>query len=120
MAFGNAHSRFCLFSAKLGHHFIVDFLSAHPRVIQRKPETIRGVGVGILLQLVALAEEMGVPCVWGEATVHSAPFYERTLDVKKYSTISSLETAFCSTVANFSESATERLPEGTRWAKFQP
>ena len=57
----------------------MDFLSAHPRVIDGKPERIRGVGSGILNQLVAVAEAMKIPCIWGEATAHSAPFYERLL-----------------------------------------
>lgn len=65
------------------HHLIVDFLSAHPRVISGKPERIRGVGSAILNQLVAIAEEMEMPCIWGEATAHSAPFYERALNVNQ-------------------------------------
>lgn len=52
-------------------------------MIDGRPEQIRGVGRGILDQLVALAEEMGVRCIWGEATAFSAPFYERTLHVEK-------------------------------------
>jgi len=74
---------FAYFRRSWSHHLIVDFLSAHPRVIDGKPERIRGVGTGILYQLVALAEAMKIPCIWGEATAHSAPFYERALDVKK-------------------------------------
>ena len=74
---------FAYFRRSWCHHLIVDFLSAHPRVIDGQPERIRGVGSGILLQLVALADEMGMPCVWGEATSHSAPFYQRTLGVEK-------------------------------------
>lgn len=74
---------FAYFRRSWCHHLIVDFLSAHPRVIDGKPERIRGVGTGILYQLVALAETMDSPCIWGEATAHSAPFYERALDVKK-------------------------------------
>lgn len=65
------------------HHLVVDFLSAHPRVIDGKPERIRGVGSGLLKQLVAVAEAMEIRCVWGEATAHSAPFYERALNVEK-------------------------------------
>jgi hypothetical protein len=76
---------FAYFRRSWSHHLIVDFLSAHPRVIAGKPERIRGVGTGILYQLVALAETMNIPCIWGEATSHSAPFYERALDVKMIS-----------------------------------
>ena len=74
---------FAYFRRSWCHHLIVDFLSAHPQVIDGQPERIRGVGSGILLQLVALADEMGSSCVWGEATSHSAPFYQRTLGVEK-------------------------------------
>ena len=65
------------------NHLIVDFLSVHPRVIARTPEQIRGVGAGILHQLVALAEQLETLCIWGEATAHSAPFYQRILGVEK-------------------------------------
>lgn len=74
---------FAYFRRSWSHHLIVDFLSAHPRVIDGKPERIRGVGTGILYQLVGLAEEMEIPCIWGEATAHSAPFYERVLNVNQ-------------------------------------
>lgn len=74
---------FAYFRRSWCHHLVVDFLSAHPRVIDGKPERIRGVGTGILYQLVALAEEIETPCIWGEATAHSAPFYERALNVKQ-------------------------------------
>ncbi len=74
---------FAYFRRSWCHHLIVDFLSVHPRVIDGKPERIRGVGTGILYQLVGLAEEIEIPCIWGEATALSAPFYERALDVKQ-------------------------------------
>lgn len=74
---------FAYFRRSWCHHLVVDFLSAHPRVIDGKPERIRGVGSGILNQLVAVAEAMKIPCIWGEATAHSAPFYERALNVKQ-------------------------------------
>ena len=74
---------FAYFRRSWCHHLIVDFLSAHPRVIDGRPERIRGVGSGILNQLVAVTEEMDIPCIWGEATAHSAPFYERALNVSQ-------------------------------------
>lgn len=74
---------FAYFRRSWSHHLIVDFLSAHPRVIDGKPERIRGVGTGMINQLVAVAEAMKVPCIWGEATAHSAPFYQRALNVKQ-------------------------------------
>ncbi len=72
---------FAYFRRTWCHHLVVDFLSAHPRVIDGRPERIRGVGSGLLQQLVAVSEAMEIPCIWGEATAHSAPFYERTLHV---------------------------------------
>jgi len=41
------------------------------------------VGSGMLDQLVTLAEEMHISCIWGEATSGSAPFYQRALNVKQ-------------------------------------
>ncbi|MEW6302584.1 MAG: hypothetical protein AB1705_03880 [Verrucomicrobiota bacterium] len=74
---------FAYFRRSWSHHLIVDFLSTHPHVIDSRPERIRGVGSGLLKQLIALAEAMKIPCVWGEATAHSAPFYERALNVER-------------------------------------
>ena len=74
---------FAYFRRTWCHHIVVDFLSAHPHVIEGQPQRIRGVGRGILDQLVAMAEEIDVPCIWDEATAHSAPFYERVLNVKE-------------------------------------
>ena len=74
---------FAYFRRNWCHHLIVDFLSAHPRVINERPERIRGIGSGILHQLVELAGIMNIPCIWGEATVHSAPFYKRTLKAEE-------------------------------------
>jgi len=74
---------FAYFRRSWCHHLIVDFLSAHPHVITGKPEHIRGVGTSLIHQLVAAAAAMEIPCLWGEATAHSAPFYERALNVKQ-------------------------------------
>jgi hypothetical protein len=74
---------FAYFRRSWSHHLIVDFLSVHPRVLDGKPERIRGVGSAIINHLVALAGEMEIPCIWGEATAHSAPFYERVLHVSQ-------------------------------------
>lgn len=83
---------FAYFRRSWSHHLIVDFLSAHPRVIDGKPERIRGVGTGLINQLVAVAEAMKIPCIWGEATSHSAPFYQRALGVEKFWITSSSRT----------------------------
>jgi hypothetical protein len=74
---------FAYFRRSWCHHLVLDFLSTHPRVIDGRPERIRGVGSGVLYQLVAVAEEMDIPRIWGEATSHSAPFYQRALNVKQ-------------------------------------
>src|SRR5207302_2029131 len=45
---------FAYFRRTWCHHFVVDFLAAHPHVIAGKPKRIRKVGSVILDQLVAL------------------------------------------------------------------
>ena len=46
-----------------------------------KPAGERGVGSGIVFGLVQLANALHIPRIWGEATVNSAPFYEKLLAV---------------------------------------
>lgn len=60
------------------HHLALDFLALHPRTLSEK-EQITGVGSGTVYGLVKLAKALGIRRIWGEATVHSAPFYERLL-----------------------------------------
>ena len=63
----------------------MDFLGVHPRILGNARETVHGVGTGVLyqlVQLVQLADEFHISCVWGEATVNSAGFYERALGIK--------------------------------------
>lgn len=60
------------------HHLALDFLALHPRTLD-KQEQIAGVGSGIVYGLVKLAKALRIRRLWGEATVHSAPFYERLL-----------------------------------------
>lgn len=60
------------------HHLALDFLALHPRTLAGR-EQITGVGSGIVYGLVQLAKTLAVRQIWGEATVHSAPFYERLL-----------------------------------------
>src|SRR5260221_644301 len=50
------------------NHLFLEFFATHPQVIVRRREQIGGVGDAMLYQIVALAEQLGVPCVWGEAT----------------------------------------------------
>ena len=69
-------------SDALGATILLWTSSRRIRVVSGKPERIRGVGSGIIDQLVAVAEAMEIPCIWGEATAHSAPFYQRALNVR--------------------------------------
>ena len=64
------------------HHLFLEFLATHPQVIAKSREKIGGVGVGLLLQLVSLAETLNIPCIWGEATESSAEWYEEQLGVE--------------------------------------
>jgi len=64
------------------HHFALDFLALHPRVL-RQSCRVSGVGSGIMFGLVQLANAFAVPRIWGEATVSSAPFYEKLLAVHR-------------------------------------
>lgn len=67
------------------HHFIVDFLAVHPKVLAGAGGRVRGVGTGIIYSLVRLADELGVETIWGEATKNSAAFYEKVLNLTKVS-----------------------------------
>ena len=61
------------------HHLVVEFLSVHPAIVGGVAPLVRGVGAGILYSLGAMAGELKMPLVWGEATSFSAPFYARNL-----------------------------------------
>lgn len=63
------------------HHFILEFLSVHPRVVGKVAPGVEGVGSGLLYSLAELAGTMGAPLIWGEATAYSAPFYAKALGV---------------------------------------
>lgn len=60
------------------HHLALDFLALHPRTLDEHGQ-IAGVGSGIVYGLVKLAKTLRIRRIWGEATVHSAPFYKRLL-----------------------------------------
>lgn len=62
------------------HHLALDFLALHPRALEQ-PGRVNGVGSGIVFGLVQLARALQIPRIWGEATVNSAPFYEKLLAV---------------------------------------
>lgn len=63
------------------NHLFLEFFATHPQVIVRRREQIGGVGDAMLYQIVALAEQLGVPCVWGEATEQSHSWYEEHLGI---------------------------------------
>lgn len=63
------------------HHLALDFLALHPRALDRS-WPVSGVGGGIMFGLVQLANVLDIPRLWGEATVSSAPFYEKLLAVQ--------------------------------------
>ena len=60
------------------HHLMIDFLFVHPRISGRV-ESIKGVGIGIMQGICAIARDLHCKRVWGEATRDSASFYQRQL-----------------------------------------
>ncbi len=62
------------------HHLALDFLALHPGALARNWR-VSGVGSGIVFGLVQLANALNISRIWGEATVNSAPFYEKLLAV---------------------------------------
>ena len=63
------------------HHLALDFLALHPRALSRSWR-VSGAGSGIVFGLVQVAKALNIPRLWGEATVNSAPFYEKLLAVR--------------------------------------
>jgi hypothetical protein len=64
------------------HHLFLEFLATHPRVIAGKHGKIGWVGVSMLHKIVSIAEELHIPCIWGEATEGSASWYKEQLNVE--------------------------------------
>ena len=62
------------------HHLALDFLALHPGALAQDWR-VDGVGSGIVFGLVQLAKTLDIARIWGEATVNSAPFYEKLLEV---------------------------------------
>lgn len=60
------------------HHLMIDFLFVHPDICG-KLVGIKTVGLQILQAICLLARQLGCKRVWGEATLDSAPFYQRQL-----------------------------------------
>jgi hypothetical protein len=61
------------------NHLAVDFAAVHPQIVGSFRSRIRGIGTGMFYALTQIAEQIGITTIWGEATVNSAPFYERVL-----------------------------------------
>ena len=65
------------------HHLFLEFFATHPQVIVRRREQIGGVGDAMLHQIVALAEQLDIRCLWGEATEHSCDWYQDHLAIEE-------------------------------------
>jgi hypothetical protein len=63
------------------HHLVLDFLAVRPGISFKK-RPISGLGTGALFAIAGLAETLGMETLWGEATVSSAPFYEKVLQIR--------------------------------------
>jgi hypothetical protein len=62
------------------HNLALDFLALDPRALD-PARRVTGIGSGIVYGLVQLARALRMRRIWGEATVNSAPFYEKLLAV---------------------------------------
>lgn len=60
------------------HHLMIDFLFVHPNICGQLVG-VKAVGLQMLQSVCLLARELDCKRVWGEATLDSAPFYERQL-----------------------------------------
>ena len=60
------------------NHLMIDFLFVHPS-ISGKAVNVKSIGLRLLQAICLIAETIGCPLVWGEATRESASFYERQL-----------------------------------------
>ena len=61
------------------HHLVLEFLSVHPAIVSQLTPKVTGVGRGLVYSLAALARDLGIPLIWGEATAFSARFYSHIL-----------------------------------------
>ena len=73
------------------HHLALDFLALHPRALDQAWR-VSGIGSGIIFGLVQLAKALRIRRIWGEATVNSAPFYEKLLAVSPVRDLFVIET----------------------------
>jgi hypothetical protein len=65
------------------NHLFLEFLALHPQVIARRREQVSSVGPAMLHKIVALAEQIHAPCIWGEATEGSHERYQEWLAVEE-------------------------------------
>ena len=65
------------------NHLFLEFFATHPQVIVRRREQIGGVGDAMLHQIIALAEHLDAPCIWGEATENSFEWYQDHLAIEE-------------------------------------
>jgi hypothetical protein len=70
---------FCFCRRTWCNHLLLDFAAAHPNAITPAGGHIKGVGSAMIYSLVALARELGITTVWGEATQNSVGFYRHVL-----------------------------------------
>ena len=62
------------------NHLVLDFLAVRPG-LKFKNQPVTGVGTGVLMSLAGIASSQSMGCLWGEATVRSALFYEKVLQL---------------------------------------
>ena len=96
MIASDPHGEFCFylkvtadwFPASLGgamvrrtwcNHLMIDFLFVHPS-ISGKAVNVKSIGVSLLQSICMIAQSLGCPLVWGEATRDSSAFYARQLE----------------------------------------
>jgi len=72
----------CLFRRTWCNNLIIDYLTAHPLSSEKGNTKISGIGSGFLYFVANNAMEIRANRVWGEATQHSAGFYEKVLALK--------------------------------------
>lgn len=59
-------------------HIVLEFLAVHPAIVG-KQDDISGIGTGLICGLAEIAQLIGSPLIWGEATEDSARFYREIL-----------------------------------------
>ena len=74
---------FCFCRRTWCHHVILDFAACHPNAIRKAGGKVNGVGSAMLYSLVKVSNDIGIKCVWGEATLNSFRFYQASLNIKR-------------------------------------